>query len=181
MMTSDLDKILANYMIPSTHETNIIADMAILIWCVSEGKQLYFPRLIRKHMGRAHYIGNLVFSCLITELATEARVVWLTTDERPTIAESKKVIPHDDWYGFQPTSRRKGRCQFIEDIARLERHFKRCYENIKRQHWDWDETIEEPDTPSQHSKEKDQVPPAEDGDDDDSFHSASFYEHQERC
>ncbi|KAL4300648.1 hypothetical protein AHAS_Ahas17G0221900 [Arachis hypogaea] len=63
MMTFDWYKqILANYV--STHETHIIVDMAVLVWCVLE--------------------------------ATEAEVVWITTDERPTIIDSKKVIPHGD-------------------------------------------------------------------------------------
>ncbi|KAL4287784.1 hypothetical protein AHAS_Ahas19G0220800 [Arachis hypogaea] len=43
--------------------------------------------------------------------ATEAEVVWLTTDKRPTIAGINKVIPYGDWFGSQPLSRPRGRQQ----------------------------------------------------------------------
>ncbi|QHO60094.1 uncharacterized protein DS421_3g104480 [Arachis hypogaea] len=79
-------QILTNYVMPSTYETDITADMAVFIWCALEGKQMYLPRLVRKYMGRAHIMGNLAFPCLNTRLALRAEVVWEDADERPTIA-----------------------------------------------------------------------------------------------
>ncbi|QHN78236.1 uncharacterized protein DS421_19g659630 [Arachis hypogaea] len=100
-------QILTNYVMPNTHETEITSDMAVLIWCVLEGNQLYLPRLIKKYMSRIHHIGNLVFSCFITQLGLRAEVVWEDADERPTIASSKRIIPHSKW--FHSSTKHRGR------------------------------------------------------------------------
>ncbi|KAL4329827.1 hypothetical protein AHAS_Ahas13G0339000 [Arachis hypogaea] len=175
---------MANYVTQSTHETKIIADLAVLVWCILEGKQLYLPRHIRWNMGWAHYIGNLAFPCMITELATEDEVVWLTTDERlwqtasPSEAgpsASASVAPPAPPTPAASSSSQPLYClihRLVEDIAHLERHSKRCYENIKRQHPAWDTTIEEPDTPSDHSKEEEERDAPAHSSYEDSFHSA---------
>ncbi|KAL4293937.1 hypothetical protein AHAS_Ahas18G0178000 [Arachis hypogaea] len=71
--------------------------MAVMVWCVLEGRELHLPWHIRWSMGWVHYVGNLASPCLITQLATMAGVLWMTTDQRPTVAGHKKIIPHDDW------------------------------------------------------------------------------------
>ncbi|KAL4322226.1 uncharacterized protein LOC107639710 [Arachis ipaensis] len=102
-------QLLSNYVMPSTHETRVTADMAVMVWCVLEGRELHLPRHIRRSMGRAHYMGNLAFPCLITQLATEAGVLWMTTDQRPTVAGHKKIIPHGDWPGLELALGRRSR------------------------------------------------------------------------
>ncbi|KAL4287299.1 hypothetical protein AHAS_Ahas19G0172300 [Arachis hypogaea] len=98
MKTFDWDQVLAVIAEPGsrTLETRVIADMAVMVWCVLEGRELHLPRHIRRSMGRPHYVGNLAFPCLITQLATEAGVLWMTTDQRPTVAGHKKITPHGD-------------------------------------------------------------------------------------
>ncbi|KAL4316888.1 hypothetical protein AHAS_Ahas15G0330100 [Arachis hypogaea] len=77
----------------------------------AHGRELYLPRHIRCYMERAHYVGNLTFSCLITQLDTEAGVIWMATDERPTVTSNKKEIPHGDWPGLEFATKRQGRQQ----------------------------------------------------------------------
>ena len=59
-------QILSNYVMPSTHETEVLAAMITLIWCVMMGKDLYLPRFIRHYMARVHIRGTLYFPYLIT-------------------------------------------------------------------------------------------------------------------
>ncbi|KAL4375248.1 hypothetical protein AHAS_Ahas05G0262800 [Arachis hypogaea] len=47
--------------------------------------------------------------CVLEALRTE--VVWEDTNERSTVAGSKKIIPLGDWYKFQPFIRRRGHIQ----------------------------------------------------------------------
>ncbi|KAL4287902.1 hypothetical protein AHAS_Ahas19G0232600 [Arachis hypogaea] len=91
--------------------------MAVMVWCVLEARELYLPRHIRRSMGRAHFVGNLAFPCLITQLATEAGDLRMATNERPTVAGHKKIIPHSDWPGLELVLGRRARQQptsFIE-------------------------------------------------------------------
>ncbi|KAL4344822.1 hypothetical protein AHAS_Ahas11G0216800 [Arachis hypogaea] len=98
-------QILAYYVMPSTHFTEILVDMLVLIWCVLKGKELYLPRLIRKFMWRGHIRGNLPFPSLVTELAHRAGVPWLPDDESPLVVYGKeKVIPLGIWVGDRPAA-----------------------------------------------------------------------------
>ncbi|KAL4344643.1 hypothetical protein AHAS_Ahas11G0198900 [Arachis hypogaea] len=47
-------QILSHYVMLTTHFTEIPVDMLVLISCIMEGKEVYFPRLIKKFMWRAH-------------------------------------------------------------------------------------------------------------------------------
>ncbi|XP_057735220.1 uncharacterized protein LOC130950678 [Arachis stenosperma] len=87
-------QILSKYVMPSTHESEVPAAMILLIWCVMEEKDLYLPRLIRKYMSRVHVRGTLAFPYLVTQMAGRVEVPWEPEDERPPIANCKKVIPH---------------------------------------------------------------------------------------
>ncbi|KAL4357110.1 hypothetical protein AHAS_Ahas09G0153900 [Arachis hypogaea] len=42
--------IFAHYVLPTTHFSEIPMEMLLLIGCVIEGKEVYFPRLIRQSM-----------------------------------------------------------------------------------------------------------------------------------
>ncbi|XP_057752636.1 uncharacterized protein LOC130970536 [Arachis stenosperma] len=84
---------------PSTHESEVPAAMILLIWCVMDGRDLYLPRLIRKYMSRVHVKGTLAFPYLIIQTARRAEVPWEPEDERPPIADCKKVIPHNKRFG----------------------------------------------------------------------------------
>ncbi|RYR19992.1 hypothetical protein Ahy_B03g065040 [Arachis hypogaea] len=54
-------QIFAHYVMPTTHFTEIPVEMLVLIGCIMEGKEVYFPRLIRRYMWRAHVRGLLPF------------------------------------------------------------------------------------------------------------------------
>ncbi|KAL4394582.1 hypothetical protein AHAS_Ahas02G0166400 [Arachis hypogaea] len=45
------EHIMSHYVLPSTHESTITADMTVLIWCVLMEQPLNIPRLIRQAMG----------------------------------------------------------------------------------------------------------------------------------
>ncbi|KAL4350504.1 hypothetical protein AHAS_Ahas10G0148800 [Arachis hypogaea] len=66
--------IFAHYVLPTTHFSEIPMEMLLLIGCVMEGKEVYFPRLIRQCMWRAHIRGLLPFPTLITSMAALAEV-----------------------------------------------------------------------------------------------------------
>ncbi|QHO23683.1 uncharacterized protein DS421_12g365670 [Arachis hypogaea] len=98
-------QILSNFIMPSTHETDIHAAMITLLWCVMEGKDLYLPRFIRFYMARVHVRGTLPFPYLVTQLGCQADVPWEDADERPPTAECKKIIPHSRNFlalGYKP-------------------------------------------------------------------------------
>ncbi|KAL4315866.1 hypothetical protein AHAS_Ahas15G0227900 [Arachis hypogaea] len=87
-------QILAHYVMSTTHFTEIPADMLVLIGCVMEGKELYFTRLIKKYMWRAHVRGILPFPTLVTEMDQRAGVPWRTDDESPPPVHGKeRLIP----------------------------------------------------------------------------------------
>ncbi|QHN93105.1 uncharacterized protein DS421_17g589840 [Arachis hypogaea] len=87
-------QILSNFIMPSTHETELPAAMIPLLWCVMEGKDLFLPRFIRYYMARVHVRGTLPFPYLITQLGRRADVPWEDADEKPPAADCKKIIPH---------------------------------------------------------------------------------------
>ncbi|QHN92300.1 uncharacterized protein DS421_17g582510 [Arachis hypogaea] len=98
-------QILSNFIMPSTHETELPAAMITLLWCVMEGKDLYLPRFIRYYMARVHVRGTLPFPYLITQLDRRADVPWEDADEKPPTAECKKIIPHSRNFlalGYRP-------------------------------------------------------------------------------
>ncbi|KAL4390822.1 hypothetical protein AHAS_Ahas03G0183500 [Arachis hypogaea] len=75
--------IFAHYVLPTTHFSEIPMEMLLLIGCVMEGKEVYFPRLIRQCMWRAHIRGLLPFPTLVTSMAALAEVPWLDDDVTP--------------------------------------------------------------------------------------------------
>ncbi|QHO25185.1 uncharacterized protein DS421_12g378850 [Arachis hypogaea] len=87
-------QILSNYVMPSTHETEISAAMITLLWCVLEDKDLYLPRFIRHYMARVHVRGTLPFPYLVIQLGRRADVPREDADERPPAADCRKIIPH---------------------------------------------------------------------------------------
>ncbi|XP_020968752.1 uncharacterized protein LOC107623832 isoform X1 [Arachis ipaensis] len=91
-------QILAHYVMPTTHFTEISVDMLVLLRCIMEGKELYFPCLIRKYMWRAHVKGTLPFPALIIEMAQRASVPWLPDDELPPPIHGKeRLLPWGTW------------------------------------------------------------------------------------
>ncbi|KAL4276080.1 hypothetical protein AHAS_Ahas20G0171400 [Arachis hypogaea] len=114
MKTFDWDQVLAvitelgSQWIYGADKTTPL-DMAVMVWCVLEGRELHLPWHIRRSMRRAHYVGKLAFPCFVTQLATEVGVLWMTTDQRPTVAGHKKIIPHGDWPGLELALGRRSR------------------------------------------------------------------------
>ncbi|XP_016167682.1 zinc finger protein jing homolog [Arachis ipaensis] len=94
-----------NQLLPSTDPTKfpnlycelrlsqIAMDMLVLIGCVMEGKEVYFPRLIRHSMWRAHIRGLLPFPTLDTSLAELADVPPPTSRRSPARAAVEAAIP----------------------------------------------------------------------------------------
>ncbi|RYR77457.1 hypothetical protein Ahy_A01g001933 [Arachis hypogaea] len=81
--TKTWQMIFAHYVLPTTHFSEIPMDMLLLIGCVMEGKEEYFPRLIWQSMWRAHIRGLLLFPTLVTSMAALAEVLWLDDDVTP--------------------------------------------------------------------------------------------------
>ncbi|KAL4329347.1 hypothetical protein AHAS_Ahas13G0291000 [Arachis hypogaea] len=92
---------------PSTHSTEVPADMVVLIWSVLEGKELYLPQLIKKYMYQANIRGNLPFPYLVRQLAQRAEVPWEQGDEAPAVHGKEKVMPWGDWFGDRPVAWRR--------------------------------------------------------------------------
>ncbi|QHO05697.1 uncharacterized protein LOC107638263 isoform X2 [Arachis ipaensis] len=103
-------QILAHYVMPTTHFTEIPIDMLVLVGCIMEGKELYFPRLIKRFMWRAHVRGTLPFPTLVTEMAQRAGIPWLPEDESPpTVHGKERFIPWGTWVSDKPPAPRRAR------------------------------------------------------------------------
>ncbi|RYR29244.1 hypothetical protein Ahy_B01g053592 [Arachis hypogaea] len=73
--------IFTHYVFPTTHFSEILMDVLVLIGCVMEGKEINFPRLIRQSMWHAHIRGLLPFPTLVTSMIEMADVLWKDDDE----------------------------------------------------------------------------------------------------
>ncbi|KAL4288245.1 hypothetical protein AHAS_Ahas19G0266900 [Arachis hypogaea] len=114
-------QIFAHYVLPITHFSEIPMDMLVLIGCVMEGKEVYFPRLIRHSMWRAHNRGLLPFSTLVTSLAELADVLWEDDDVTPPPPDDddKEVtIPWGGWVHEKPPTRRRSRVRAVVEAPR---------------------------------------------------------------
>ncbi|RYR49292.1 hypothetical protein Ahy_A07g035719 [Arachis hypogaea] len=114
-------QIFAHYVFPTTHFSKIPMDMLVLIGCVMEGKEVYFPRLIRHSMWRAHIRGLLPFLTLVTSLAELADVPWEDEDVTPTPPDDddKEVtIPWGVWVHEKPPTSRRSRARAVVEAAR---------------------------------------------------------------
>ncbi|RYQ91202.1 hypothetical protein Ahy_B09g097095 isoform G [Arachis hypogaea] len=96
-------------------------DMLVLIGYVMEGKEVYFPRLIRHSMWRAHIRGLLPFPTLVTSLAELADVPWEDEDVTPPPPDDddKEVtIPWGIWVHEKPPTSRRSRARAVVEAAR---------------------------------------------------------------
>ncbi|RYR73885.1 hypothetical protein Ahy_A02g008442 [Arachis hypogaea] len=108
--------IFAHYVLPTTHFSEIPMEMLLLIRCVMEGKDVYFPRLIRQCMWRAHIHGLLPFPTLVTSMAALAEVPWLDDDviPPPPDADDREVtIPWGGWVHEKPPARRRSSARAV--------------------------------------------------------------------
>ncbi|RYQ96005.1 hypothetical protein Ahy_B08g091433 [Arachis hypogaea] len=113
-------QIFAHYVFPTTHFSEIPMDMLVLIGCVMEGKEVYFPRLIRHSMWRAHIRGLLPFPTLVTSLAELADVLWEDNDVTPPPPDDddKEVtIPWGVWVHEKPPTSRRSRARAAVEAA----------------------------------------------------------------
>ncbi|RYQ84983.1 hypothetical protein Ahy_B10g104487 isoform D [Arachis hypogaea] len=81
-----------------------------------EGKDVYFPRLIRQSMWRAHIRGLLPFPTLVTSMAALAEVSWLDDDvipPPPDDVDKEVTIPWGGWVHEKPPSRRRSRARAV--------------------------------------------------------------------
>ncbi|RYR09219.1 hypothetical protein Ahy_B05g077371 isoform A [Arachis hypogaea] len=91
-------------------------DMLVLIGCVMEGKEVYFPRLIRHSMWRAHIRGLLPFPTLVTSLTKLADVPWEDDDVTPPPPDDddKEVtIPWGGWVHKKLATRHRSRARAV--------------------------------------------------------------------
>ncbi|RYQ95335.1 hypothetical protein Ahy_B08g090532 [Arachis hypogaea] len=113
-------QIFAHYVFPTTHFSEIPMDMLVLIGCVMEGKEVYFPRLIRHSMWRAHIRGLLPFPTLVTSLAELADVPWEDNDVTPPPPDDddKEVtISWGVWVHEKPPTSRRSRARAAVEAA----------------------------------------------------------------
>ncbi|QHO19665.1 uncharacterized protein DS421_11g330990 [Arachis hypogaea] len=113
-------QIFAHYVFPTTHFSEIPMDMLVLIGCVMEGKEVYFPRLIRHSMWRAHIRGLLPFPTLVTNLAELADVPWEDNDVTPPPPDDddKEVtISWGVWVHERPPTSRRSRARAAVEAA----------------------------------------------------------------
>ncbi|RYR38651.1 hypothetical protein Ahy_A09g043781 [Arachis hypogaea] len=106
--------IFACYVMLTTHFTEIPVDMLVLIGCVMEGNEVYFPKLIRRSMWRAHIQSLLPFPSIVTRMIELAGVPWRDDDETPPFSaddDKKDVIPWGGWVHEKPPSRRRSRAR----------------------------------------------------------------------
>ncbi|RYR05279.1 hypothetical protein Ahy_B06g085144 isoform C [Arachis hypogaea] len=85
-----------------------------------EGKEVYFPRLIRHSMWRAHIRGLLPFPTLVTSLAELADVPWEDNDVTPPPPDDddKEVtIPWGVWVHERPPTSRRSRARAAVEAA----------------------------------------------------------------
>ncbi|RYQ84401.1 hypothetical protein Ahy_B10g103690 [Arachis hypogaea] len=112
--------IFANYVLPTTHFSEIPMDMLVFIDCVMEGKEVDFPQLIRQSMWRAHIRGLLPFSTLVTSMIELADVSWEDDDVTPPPPDDddKEVtIPWGGWVDEKPPPRRRSRARGVVEAA----------------------------------------------------------------
>ncbi|XP_016192426.1 circumsporozoite protein-like [Arachis ipaensis] len=86
-----------------------------------EGKEVYFPRLIKHSMWRAHIHGLLPFPTLVTNLVELADVPWEDDDMTPTPPEDddKEVtIPWGGWVHEKPPTSCRSRARAVVEAAR---------------------------------------------------------------
>ncbi|RYR38841.1 hypothetical protein Ahy_A09g044079 [Arachis hypogaea] len=96
--------IFAHYVLPITHFSKIPMEMLLLIGCVMEGKEVYFPRLIQQSM------------CM----ASLADVPSHDDDMIPPPPEdsAKEVtIPWGTWVTERPSARRRSRARAVVGTA----------------------------------------------------------------
>ncbi|KAL4350486.1 hypothetical protein AHAS_Ahas10G0146800 [Arachis hypogaea] len=107
-------QIFAHYVMPTTHFTEILVDMLILISCVMEGKEVYYPQLIRRFMWRAHIRGIFPFPVMVTQMIQRAGVPWHQDDVAPPLPLPQKepvIILWGSWVHEKPASRRRSRAR----------------------------------------------------------------------
>ncbi|QHN96904.1 uncharacterized protein DS421_18g622810 [Arachis hypogaea] len=86
-----------------------------------EGKEVYFPRLIRQGMWRAQIRGLLPFLTLVTSMIELAGAPWRDDDVTPPHPDNddKEVtIPWGTWVHEKPPSRRRSRARAAVEAAR---------------------------------------------------------------
>ncbi|RYQ84353.1 hypothetical protein Ahy_B10g103567 isoform A [Arachis hypogaea] len=86
-----------------------------------EGKEVYFPRLIRRSMWRAHIRGLLPFPTMITRMVELAGTPWRDDDAIPPAPdedEKEVTIPWGGWVHEKPLSKRPSRARAVVEAAR---------------------------------------------------------------
>ncbi|KAL4288045.1 hypothetical protein AHAS_Ahas19G0246900 [Arachis hypogaea] len=84
---------MSHYVLPSTHEFSITANLAILVWCILTERPINIPYLIWQAMGRVHTKGNLPFSALVVDLIAAIGVPHEATDMKAIISAKDDVVP----------------------------------------------------------------------------------------
>ncbi|KAL4276971.1 hypothetical protein AHAS_Ahas20G0260500 [Arachis hypogaea] len=102
-------QIFAHYVLPTTHFSEISIDMLLLIGFVMEGKEVYFPWLIRRGMWRVHIRGLLPFATMVTRMVELDGAPWRDDDAIP---------PPPDEDDREPPSRRRSRARSVVEAAR---------------------------------------------------------------
>ncbi|KAL4397238.1 hypothetical protein AHAS_Ahas01G0171900 [Arachis hypogaea] len=86
-------QILSHYVLPSTHESSVTMDLALLVWCILTERTVKIPLLIRQALGRVQDKGNLLFPALVFDLVTAASVPREANDTIAIISVKGNVVP----------------------------------------------------------------------------------------
>ncbi|RYR15667.1 hypothetical protein Ahy_B04g072565 [Arachis hypogaea] len=170
-------KIIADYILPSTHATHIRVRVAVLLWAILEGKRIFVLPLIRDSMWKVNQQQkyNISFSSMITRLAALSRVERHPTDQTSVFISKQPFLPYGDYDG-PPQKKRKtteppSAAEFsapptapapIREIIQLLYYFK--HRNARRFQWiaakfeGRDPGPPPPDTPEPEAETKEPAP-----------------------
>ena len=85
-------QILSHYVLPCTHKSSFMANLALLVWCVLTERPVNILPLVKQAMGQVHARGNLPFLALVSDLVATASIPWEDMDTKAIIPAKGNVV-----------------------------------------------------------------------------------------